>query len=386
MIYCASCKRYVNSKYVSAALIRKDGTARRCKSCNWIFARKGIPYIDNFSENEIRLSIDFLLFKESSYLNDLAEKLNRSLDDIIYLVKTLKVGNRHYTVRSHCSCCGCEIENPVSVYLQYNNLYCSKACYWNHKSKTLAHGKDSKFYNRIQTACTNCGKEINVTPFKFNETNHSGDNHNFCCQKCYWEFRKKYYVGEKASRYNSIMTPEHLEKLKRCAFERSRSSGRFNTKIQRIVNQILDKHGIEYEREHVIRFYSVDNYLIDSGLIIEVMGDYWHASPLKYNENMYLLNSTQQRGILTDKQKKTYIRTHCGVNILYLWENDIENHIELCENLILKYIEKNGILENYHSFNWIYEDKELKLKDLVITPYQDMKADEYRHLIKQKAG
>ena len=112
------------------------------------------------------------------------------------------------------------------------------------------------------------------------------------------------------------------------------------------------------------------------------MGDYWHVSPLKYNENKYLINKTQQNGLLHDKQKHTYIKTHNNIEILYLWENDINNNIELCEKLILKYINNNGKLENYHSFNWELKDGNLFLCNQIIIPYQDMKSDDYRNLLK----
>ena len=165
-----------------------------------------------------------------------------------------------------------------------------------------------------------------------------------------------------------------------------RSAKRFDSKIQLLVNSILDKNNISYKREHVIKYYALDNYLTDSGLIIEVMGDYWHTSPLKYNENKYMINEMQQRGLQHDKQKHTYIKNHHNVEILYLWEHDIEQNLELCEALILEYIRKNGILENYHSFNWNYENETLYLNKDLIIPYQDMKTDEYRHLIKKKVG
>ena len=71
---------------------------------------------------------------------------------------------------------------------------------------------------------------------------------------------------------------------------------------------------------------------------------------------------------------------------LYLWEYDIENNIDMCEQLIQKYIKQKGILENYHSFNWQLVNGSLILKDSLIKPYQDMKTDEYRHILKKKVG
>lgn len=60
--------------------------------------------------------------------------------------------------------------------------------------------------------------------------------------------------------------------------------------------------------------------------------------------------------------------------------------MELCEKLILEYIRNNGILENYHSFNYHVDDGELKLNNEIIVPYQDMKSDMYYDLLKEKVG
>lgn len=38
----------------------------------------------------------------------------------------------------------------------------------------------------------------------------------------------------------------------------------------------------------------------------------------------------------------------------------------MCEKLILEYIEKNGKLQNYHSFNYALNDDTLSLSDNVI--------------------
>ena len=120
--------------------------------------------------------------------------------------------------------------------------------------------------------------------------------------------------------------------------------------------------------------------------IIEVMGDYWHTSPLKYNKDKYLINEMQQKQLHRDKIKYSYIMNHYKIPILYLWETDINNNPNLCTKLIDKYIQNGKILENYHSFNWQLENDNLSIKEDIITPYQNMSVDEYRHLIKKKVG
>ena len=85
------------------------------------------------------------------------------------------------------------------------------------------------------------------------------------------------------------------------------------------------------------------------------MGDYWHATPLKYNINN--LTKQQKKSIKQDKSKHTYVKKYEDIEILYLWETDINKNIDLCWSLIDKYINNNGVLDNYHSFNYHLEDK-----------------------------
>lgn len=63
------------------------------------------------------------------------------------------------------------------------------------------------------------------------------------------------------------------------------------TKPQIIVNNLLDLSNIMYTNEEPFVYYSIDNYLTDYNLVIEVMGDYWHGNPLKFDK----LNDLQQK-------------------------------------------------------------------------------------------
>lgn len=384
--YCECCNRVINIKNISYKNLHLDGTAKRCNYCDWIFRHDGLPLVDGFSEEQVRYALEFILFEKSLYINDLANELCLTINETVRLINGIKVGGKKYLVKSNCKYCNKEIKKPISVYLKNKNMYCSLDCYWKHKAETTPIGADNSFYKRVQIVCTNCGKDIEVIPFDYNKTNKFGDNHNFCSQQCYWEYRKKYYVGEKSSTFNIEYTSERREKMRKIAFDNSRNSNRFDSSIQLIINNVLDKNNIMYKREHIIEFYAIDNYLIDNDLFIEVMGDYWHSSPLKYNKEKYKINSIQSKTLQHDKQKHTYIKNHFNKEILYLWENDINNNKDVCESLILTYINNDGILKNYHSFNYHIEDDELILNDDIITPYQDMNVDMYRHLFKEKVG
>ena len=66
-----------------------------------------------------------------------------------------------------------------------------------------------------------------------------------------------------------------------------------------------------------------------------------------------------------------------------MWEDDILKRPQICEKLILKYINLHGILDNYHSFNYEIVNGDLKIKDTIIIPYQNQNINEYKNLLKQ---
>lgn len=141
-----------------------------------------------------------------------------------------------------------------------------------------------------------------------------------------------------------------------------------NTKPQKIINDMLEQINVGYINEKTYKYYSVDNYLFEYDLIIEVMGDFWHCNPLKYID---VFNSIQEKRIPKDKAKHTYIKNNHNIEILYLWEDDIYNRPYLCKRLIKQYIESKGILKNYHSFNYHIKNNRLLLNEDIIIPYQD---------------
>lgn len=386
LTYCESCKRILPTTNFMYSSIRVDGTATECKYCAWIKRHGGIPIIAGYKEQTIVQVLEFLLFDKSKYINDLSNELKLPLRDTVNLVQKLKVGNKACYVKSYCDYCKQEIENKMNVYMKNKNLYCSLDCYWKHKPETIGRGENNICYNRIATNCTNCGKEIHVIPYDYNKTNEFGDNHNFCSQECYWQYRSKYYVGEKSNMYNHEYTEEQKENSRIQLLNRLKKDNRLDTSIQLKVNDILDRNKILYEREKTFDYYSVDNYLNDSNLIIEVMGDYWHCNPNRYNKEKYFINETQQKQLHRDKIKYSYIKNHFAIDILYLWESDINKSPDLCDKLIRFYINNNGIIPNYHSFNWELINDELCLKDKFTIPYQDMSVNNYRNLIKKKVG
>lgn len=378
---CEKCGSLLPSTAFTHATLKKN--KKICKCCSWMQRNEqSLKEIHDWPHEDLFLFINLITTGRVNFVNELLSYFPyKNLKELCQLYQKLRLRNFALKVMVQCETCGKNIIKTVSTYLLNQYFYCCYECYYTDKPNKIAKGKDSKFYTKIETACTECGKPMEIIPSALSKTNSDGEHHHFCCNNCYYKFRSRYYVGEKSSLrfYNPSEEEKEKNKLKR--FASSHSSNRFNTKPQLILNDLLDKMNIKYEREKVFGMTAVDNYLTEHDLIIEVMGDYWHGNPLKYNEEKYKLNKIQTRTILKDKQKRTYIKNHNHIDILYIWESDLYNNPNLCKKLIQLYIENNGILSEYWSFNYVLEKEELVIKKERIIPYQDMHSNQYNHLL-----
>ena len=225
------------------------------------------------------------------------------------------------------------------------------------------------YKGKVKVVCNNCGKEFDKIPSLAKNVNKQGDTHNFCCYECYWQFRKKYYVGDNLYNTGKKMDQNFCNKVREATLMQYKN-GCFDkqTLPQKIINKISENNNINYVNEKIFDYYSVDNYLIDYNLIIEVMGDYFHSNPLLYTD-LNEINHIQKKDIDRDKRKHTYIKKYYDIEILYLWESDIKNEPLLCTQLIEMYIKNDGKLRDYNSFNFYLCDGKLKIKNKIINPY-----------------
>lgn len=229
--------------------------------------------------------------------------------------------------------------------------------------------KNINYKEKVTVHCNNCGKAFKKIPSLAHNVNKNGECHNFCSYECYYEFRKKYYIGNKLYNTGKKMDENFCNKVREATLKQYQN-GILNrqTLPQKIINNILKKNQINYINEKTFKYYSVDNFLTDYNLIIEVMGDYFHVNPLIYKD-INNVNSMQQKDINRDKSKHTYIKKYYGIEILYLWESDIKNNPLLCEELIKKYIDQKGNLDEYNSFNFSFCNDSLKQNTKIIKPY-----------------
>lgn len=385
-LFCVGCNHYVPKEHMNHRRVYSDGHITKCNVCFWSERNSDKMSHPNYSYKEIIEFLHCIIYQRCIYLNDIADKLNRSLEDMIELWKFLKIAMKPCYIRTKCENCGKEIEFKPRAYLVSQHHYCSHECYFMDKPNKTLKGKDNPDYNRIDVKCSNCGKSMSIIPYRYKKVNSKGISNNFCSKECQSEYRHLNYSGSNAPCYNRKWTEEEKAKMRMFQLANSVNTKRLNTKPQVMINQILDDLEIKHKREKVFDYYAVDNYLVDYNGIIEIMGDYWHGNPIKYNDDKYMLNDVQANQLHRDKIKYSYINNHYQIPILYIWETDVNNNIDVCRLLIKEYITHNRTLPNYHSFNWKMVNGVLQLNNILITPYQDMKVDEYRHLIKKKTG
>lgn len=309
---------------------------------------------EGWSKEEYDYILDSIINEKVKTINEIIPHLNnKSIDELVNLLQNeLKIGNKAENIILNCAYCGNEIIRNMNE-IHKDRVYCDMNCRNKYKKEYGIHrGKNNSRYNSSEVHCTNCDKIFLVPQYEINRKNSFGENHHFCCKECYWEYRKKYYVGEKSSMYNYKFSQKQINRMRENTVKMF-TNGKFPTKLTKPhlkINKLLDEMNIKYINEKAYKYYSVDIYLPDNNLIIEIMGDYFHGNPLKYKEED--LNKMQLKNIRKDKSKHTYLKRYYDIEILYLWEEDINNNIKLCKKMIYEYIKNNGILKEYNSYKY----------------------------------
>lgn len=309
-----------------------------------------------------------------------------------------------------CKVCGKEY-----LKLHSRHFYCSIAC------KRLANPQAKP----IILPCTNCGKEASFTKGNFVRKQKSpntigyfctkkceaeyrvksaveirvcefckvdfsckkGERLRFCSMQCQFDWQKATRIGKNHPSYDQSF-PEEL-RSKKCSFcgktmkvgrksyetklycsKRCMLSGMSNsmTKPHLAICKLLEEMGMAYEIEKTFHRYSFDCFLTNKNLPIEVMGTYWHRDPRNYKNDP---DELQLNGIRRDGRKGKQAKDE-GLNILYLWETDINSSIIVCAELIKSFYESEGILDNYHSFNYHLTDEKLVLNEVLLIPTFEM--------------
>jgi hypothetical protein len=261
----------------------------------------------------------------------------------------------------------CEICNE-KITKKGNKRFCSRKCTDNWQSKFRV-GKNSANYKDEFTQedrtkyCEWCGEKFEVSP-------HQIATSRFCSKIC----RQGWYsnIYSKSKEWKDKARKNVINMLEKGLIKTTRSN------IQLSVDKMLDFLNVKYINEKSLCFYNVDNYLLESNLVIENMGTFWHCDNRFYSNINY---DIQINRIRLDKSKHNTIKNSHNIEILYLWEYDIINNPQLCMELIKTYIENNGALSNYHSFNYSLINNNIVLNKEMIYPYMSWDINELNKIV-----
>jgi very-short-patch-repair endonuclease len=262
-----------------------------------------------------------------------------------------------------CSYCGKKIQRIKC--LKNEHYYCSKEC-----ESLFTHEQSLDI--RI---CKICGISFKCL---------KSDDLILCSYECQHIWQSINRCGKNSPTYNHnitddmrikncevcdkemIGTPKEFEIKRFCSICCKLSgTAKSMTKPHRaIVNYLLSKN-IEITNEFSVHRYSIDTLLENTYLAIEIMGTYWHSDIRSYP---IVSNIDRLHGIKVDKEKK-FVLNNEGFHVLYLWEYDIENNLDVCQKIILEFIKNKGILSNYHSMNYLIQNEELILNSEIIIPH-----------------
>jgi very-short-patch-repair endonuclease len=148
--------------------------------------------------------------------------------------------------------------------------------------------------------------------------------HNFCSNACRlaWD----------------ATSEEKKEQTRKNALKNLASYPR-KTKPELMVDEYLKKHKHNFSSQAVINDrFCVDFLLPDvrsNGVVVEVLGDYFHARPDKYPDGP--INKIQQHAVADDKRRKAYLTT-CGYVVFGIWEGDIMHNASDAMKPVEKYL------------------------------------------------
>jgi very-short-patch-repair endonuclease len=129
-------------------------------------------------------------------------------------------------------------------------------------------------------------------------------------------------------------SPEHREQMKKqlAINRRERLTSGKMSKPERLMEDILKSHGIEYVYQQEVSGFFYDFYIPSKNILIEVDGDFWHCKPGTKYETPKM--PEQVKNVVNDK-KKTTVACSNNYTLIRFWESDIQdNRLQVVKTLI----------------------------------------------------
>ena len=105
------------------------------------------------------------------------------------------------------------------------------------------------------------------------------------------------------------------------------------------VQNLLKEMGIDFEIEKTFydketKKWKIADIVIDN-IDFEIQGNYWHANPKIYKSSDIIYHNTTAEEIWKrDLEKKIFLKEKFGIEVVYLWEEDINNDIDKIKKII----------------------------------------------------
>ncbi len=262
-------------------------------------------------------------------------------------------------VAFNCDICGNEFYRLASK--TGEKKFCTRECYL--VSKRMQKGELHPLYQRTEVSCLTCGNSTNKSTYKLNRSNK-----HFCSIECKRNWNEKIDFACTWCGENIVMAKSISERYKthfcskKCMIAASRartlkllSNYPKETLPEKLVKEYLSKNGIDFIQYAVLyNKFNVDFLIpIDGlfkGVIVEVLGDFFHCNPIKYPNPIYHI---QKKSISNDKRRVKYL-SDSGYLVLGIWECDIKNDIESALEPVIGYL-KNGIVPTTSRFEHLKE-------------------------------
>jgi very-short-patch-repair endonuclease len=126
-----------------------------------------------------------------------------------------------------------------------------------------------------------------------------------------------------------IYSDETIEKIRKATLKQMADQSFKKTRIERIVEEYLQKEQILYKYSFILEKRQFDFLLVEHDLIIECDGDYWHANPKFYP----VPEKWQLKRIDIDEEKNEIAKRN-GYRIVRFWEDDIINNFNNIKSVI----------------------------------------------------
>jgi len=128
---------------------------------------------------------------------------------------------------------------------------------------------------------------------------------------------------------------KELQRIKRIKWLKENEHKIKTSETEDIFEELLIKEKIEYEKQYNLCNKLYDFKIKNENILIEIHGDWWHCNPKKYINGP--THEVQKHNIKNDK-RKLYLAESNDYKVLYFWQSDIENNIEVIKERLLKEI------------------------------------------------